>query len=393
MSSSPFRHLLARGIAKRDTKEDQSQSQDAPVVNKSTSEQELGGKIIQERGVLASFAMTPLKSKRQSQNSVFTPSSSFFAGVHGKVEAQSSIADAEKVLRVARDITHDLSSKHRIRGAIESETDITVMTRQKGLEFDGVAQKAIHIDNYGSETSSEPYGKNWDGQHLEARNPFVPAPQEKGDHPKVVQMARQANDMLSRHCNHGDLEKESDKTVNTTSRLKQLEFDSGAQKVAHFDRFSLGSVNRERDIGIIDRHRQDSYEETADFKLLLLRRDTEFYSLKQNYELQYQETIILKQKLIETIRENDRLTEESAQKDKEIRKLSQSFTTAEKNFHLKLEEFSEFSLKEKTYTEAMQSELRRNRDENSRYKEQVESLASFLEIEREKCKTLGQSIY
>lgn len=393
MSSSPFRHSLVREVTKREMKEEQSQRQDASVANKRSTEQEPGKKIIQERGMLASFAMTPLKSKDQSQNSAFNPSSSIFTGVLSKVEAQSSIAVAEKVLRVARDITHDLSSKHRDRGAIERETDITIMTRQKGLDFDEVTQKVIHIDNHGSETPSKSYAQNRDGQSLEARYRFAPSPHEKGDNRKVVNVARDtANDIFSRHRSHGALEKESDITVNTTSRLKLLEFDSVAQKIVHFDRFSSGSVNRESDINIIDHYRQDSNEEAADFKLLLLRRDTEFYSLKQNYELQYQETIILKQKLIETVRENDRLSEELAKKDKEISMLSQSLTTAEKKFHLKLEEFSDFSLKDKTYTEAMQSELRKNRVENSRYKEQVESLTSLLQIEKDKCNTLGQSI-
>ena len=38
-----------------------------------------------------------------------------------------------------------------------------------------------------------------------------------------------------------------------------------------------------------------------DYKFLVTQRDAEIHTLKQNFELQFQETLILKQKLIETV--------------------------------------------------------------------------------------------
>ena len=48
-------------------------------------------------------------------------------------------------------------------------------------------------------------------------------------------------------------------------------------------------------------NRHKGTEKNTDYKFILAQRDSELYSLRQNYELQCQESQILKQKLIESV--------------------------------------------------------------------------------------------
>ena len=58
-------------------------------------------------------------------------------------------------------------------------------------------------------------------------------------------------------------------------------------------------------------HLEQENELMKKYQMSVVQQDSELYTLKQNYELQYQESVILKQKLMETIQTVDHLEKEN----------------------------------------------------------------------------------
>jgi hypothetical protein len=101
--------------------------------------------------------------------------------------------------------------------------------------------------------------------------------------------------------------------------------DETPTKIIHVDGVSDGASNA-----------FPSFSQTVlDHKQLLAQRDHEIYLLQQNYDLQYQESVILKQQLVDVKQENDLLQQENeflkkyqtavAQLDSELYNLKQNY--------------------------------------------------------------------